>query len=95
MKRILIERVVFRKQLAQLCSPQLTPDLPKIRVVDAPPFANTGLDFLGLLYITEGKGSEANTFSKVYVCLYTCAATRAIHLELTRALSTQTFLFSF
>ena len=94
-KRILKECVVCRRHQARTCSPQPTPDLPRIRVDDAPPFANTGLDFLGPLYITEGKHSDKNTSSKVYVCLYTCASTRAIHLELTRALSNKAFLLSF
>ncbi len=70
-KRILKECVVCLRHQARACSPQPTPDLPRIRVDDAPPFANTGLDFLGPLYITEGKHSDENTSSKVYVCLYT------------------------
>ena len=32
---------------------------------------------------------------KAYICLFTCAATRAVHLELLRSLSTQEFLFAF
>ena len=56
-----------------MCSPQPTPDLPKIRVDDAPPFANNGLDFLVPLYITEGKGSERNTSSKVCLFIHLCS----------------------
>ena len=94
-KRILRECVVCRRHQARPFSPQPTPDLPKIRVDDAPPFVNTGLDFLGSLYITEKNATEGTSSSKVYVCLFTCAATRAVHLELTRVLSTQAFLLSF
>ena len=32
---------------------------------------------------------------KAYVCLFTCAATRAVHLELTTDLSAATFLLAF
>ena len=48
-KRISKECVVCRRHQARTCGPQPTPDLPRIRVDDAPPFANTGLDFLGPL----------------------------------------------
>ena len=89
-KRVLRVCLVCRRHQSRLFSRRTPPDLPRIRVDDAPPFTNTGLDFLGPLYILEG-----STTSKVYVCLYTCAATRAVHLELTRALTTQAFLLSF
>ena len=94
-KRILKGCVVCRRHQARTIAPNPMPDLPRIRVDDAPPFTNTGLDFLGPLYIVKRNESEENTTSKVYVCLYTCAATRAVHLELTRTLSTQEFLLSF
>lgn len=34
-------------------------------------------------------------YSKVYVCLFTCASTRAVHLELTRGMNVQDFLLAF
>ena len=52
------------------------PPLPKIRVSEAPPFTITGVDFTGALFVREG-GQE----KKVYICLFTCATTRAVHLE--------------
>jgi hypothetical protein len=59
-------------------------------VSDEPPFTNTGLDFAGPLLVRDGEKTE-----KSYICLYTCASTRAIHLELLKNLSTDTFLQSF
>jgi hypothetical protein len=59
-------------------------------VSDEPPFTNTGLDFAGPLLVRDGEKTE-----KSYICLYTCASTRAIHLELRNNLSTDTFLQSF
>ena len=64
--------------------------LPEIRVRDAPPFTVTGVDFTGALYV-----QEHNQESKVYICLYTCANTRAIHLEVVTDLSVDMFLLSF
>ena len=64
--------------------------LPEIRVRDAPPFTVTGIDFTGALYV-----QEHNRESKVYICLYTCATSRAIHLEVVNDLSVDMFLLSF
>lgn len=64
--------------------------LPEIRVRDAPPFTVTGVDFTGALYV-----QEHNQETKVYICLYTCATSRAIHLEVVNDLTADTFLLSF
>ena len=64
--------------------------LPKSRTQDTPPFTVTGVDFTGALYVQQ-KGEEI----KVYICLFTCATTRAIHLEVVTDLSTETFLLAF
>ena len=53
------------------------PPLPKIRVQDAPPFTVTGADFTGALHIRGKSGVE-----NAYICLITCASTRAVHLKL-------------
>jgi hypothetical protein len=67
------------------------PDLPTNRVDDSPLFTNTGVDFAGPLYVTY----DSKTNVKCYCCLFTCASTRAIHLELTRDLSALSFLQAF
>jgi len=54
------------------------------------PFSHTGMDFAGPLNTAHCVESE----EKVYICLLTCASTRAIHLELTRDLSVETFLLA-
>ena len=61
--------------------------LPEFRVKKSPPFANTGVNFAGPLYIKEGKGMK-----KSYIALFTCSVTRAIHLELVGDLSSPTFI---
>ena len=64
--------------------------LPEIRERDAPPFTITGVDFTGALYV-----QEHNQELKVYICLFTCATSRAIHLEVVDDLSVDMFLLSF
>ena len=73
--------------------PYKTPDpppLPKTRVGSTRPFAVTGVDFTGTLYVKEPVGEH-----KAYICLFTCASTRAIHLEIVTDLSTESFLLAF
>ena len=68
------------------------PDLPVERVSDDPPFTHLGIDFAGALYIRRHNSSNER---KVYICLFMCASTRAIHLELTDMLSADSFLLAF
>lgn len=82
--------VVCRKHAGK---PYVAPDpapLPKVRMQDVRPFSVTGVDFTGALYVHH-RGKEI----KVYVCLFTCATSRAIHLEVVPDLSTETFLLAF
>ena len=48
--------------------------LSKDRIKRAPPFTNVGLDFAALLFLKDSG-------EKAYICLFTCAVTRAIHLS--------------
>ena len=63
------------------------PPLPRQRVRESTPFSYCGIDYFGPLYVKETTGSQ-----KVWVCLFTCLVTRAIHLELMMDLSTKMFL---
>ncbi|XP_045025108.1 uncharacterized protein LOC123469827 [Daphnia magna] len=75
--------------------PYRAPDhapLPAFRVSDAPPFTVVGVDFTGTYPI---RGISLEDDPKAYICLFTCASTRAIHLELVEDLSAQSFLFAF
>ena len=88
--------VVCKRNEGRPYKPQVQPDLPSFRVDDAPPFAHTGLDFLGPLYVSKTDDApDAISSKKTYVCLYTCASTRAIHLEITPDLTVPSFLRSF
>ncbi len=69
----------------------ITPDLPHFRTDESPPFSNTGVDFAGPLY---SRGVDKKE-EKCYVCLFTCASTRAVHLELIRSLDVPSFIRAF
>ena len=66
------------------------PDLPNFRVTKKPPFTCVGLDYLGPLYIRSSEGKK-----KVWICLFTCAVTRAIHLEVIESMDSANFLLCF
>ena len=65
-----------------------TASLREFRVNLAPPFSRDGVDFAGPKYV-KGRGKQ---LKKVYVCLFSCFVTRALHLDLVEDLSTPTFL---
>ena len=52
------------------------PPWPRERVSRSNPFQFVGLDYLGPIYV---KGNQE--MKKVWVCLFTCLAVRAVHLE--------------
>ncbi len=94
-KRIVRRCVVCKKLEGMSFNTPRTAPLPPSRVCDAPPFTNTGVDFAGPLFVTNRAPPETEKTSKAYVCLWTCASTRAIHLELVPNLSVPTFLQAF
>ena len=67
--------------------------LPAERVNVTKPFEISGIDFAGPLYAKEA--SAGTNSSKAYIVLFTWATTRAVHLELSRDLSTEAFLLAF
>ena len=65
--------------------------LPGFRVSDYMAFSKNAVDFAGILYVRnifESKGDVYNC----YIALFTCAGTRAIHLELTPDLTGPAFI---
>ena len=95
-KRILRKCVTCRRVEGVPYRQPQTPDLPTERVSLDPPFAHTGLDFIGPLYSRNyGESSKEKGSDKAYICLFTCASTRVIYLELTPSLSVESFLLAF
>ena len=67
--------------------------LPKSRVkCSYRAFSQTGVDFAGPFLTIHGRGKPRH---KRYLCLFTCLATRAVHLEMAYSLDTDSFLNAF
>ena len=88
-RKLLFHCVICRRFDSQPFQPPPPPSLPGLRVQEAQPFAYTGVDFAGPLYIVNGSDT------KVWICLYTCCVTRAVHLDIVPNLTTEAFLRSF
>ena len=69
-------------------------NLPPDRVLwDGTPFASTGIDYFGPFPASRIPGSTNHRDSaKMHVCLFTCMATRAVHLEGVDGCDTKTFM---
>ena len=63
--------------------------LPKERTQECHPFEVIGEDYAGPIYYVKNKA-----ISKLYILLFSCSVSRAIHLELVRNLTTQEFIKS-
>lgn len=91
--RQLVKKVISRCSLCakHRLKPATAPTapLPGDRVNRSEPFQVVGIDFAGPLF-TKSKTSSA----KSYIALFTCATTRAVHLELISYLSTECFLLA-
>ncbi|GFT83481.1 integrase catalytic domain-containing protein [Trichonephila clavipes] len=70
---------------------QLMGNLPSERVTPSAPFLNSGVDFCGPFQI-KFKNQRKGIFSKVYVAIFVCLTTKAIHLEAVTDLTTEAFI---
>ena len=68
------------------CEPfksQEASQLPSFRVSQSYPFTNTGVDYAGPYLVRQIFDNETNSkMFNAHIVLYTCAATRAVHLDL-------------
>ena len=78
-----------RHNAGPYATPAMAP-LPSSRVTPARTFARTGIDFFGPIYI-----KNAPEATKVWVSLFTCMVTRAVHLEMVNDMTTTEFLLAF
>ena len=87
-KRILSECFTCKRLIGKSYRAPATAALPEFRVTRAPPFSKVGVDFAGLLYAKNGPGD----MKKVYIALFSCCVTRAVHLELVDEMSAEALL---
>ena len=66
---------------------QVTAKMPSFRTEGSRPFEVTGLDFAGPVYYRISK----NDNGKCYILIFTCAASRAIHLEVIKSQTAEEF----
>ncbi|XP_072931477.1 uncharacterized protein [Epargyreus clarus] len=84
-----VTRTIIRQCLRCRMKTQAPPyprtgDLPSCRLAHHKrPFTYTGVDYFGPLTVTVGRTNQ-----KRYVAIFTCLTTRAIHLEVTASLTT-------
>ena len=88
-KRIIRKCVPCQRQRVGPCVQKMGP-LPEERASASPAFTHIGTDFAGPLYVKETSGTK-----KTYICIFTCASTNMVHLELTNTLTTDEFLQAF
>ncbi|GBM63597.1 hypothetical protein AVEN_65876-1 [Araneus ventricosus] len=79
----------FRQRLRVI--EQLMGNLPAERVTPSAPFLNSGVDICGPFQI-KLKNQRKGIYSKVYVAIFVCLATKAIHLETVTDLTTDAFI---
>ena len=90
-----IRGVLFRclscyRLKATTMQPQMG-DLPADRVTKSQVFSGVGTDFAGPYQIKSSRLRNAK-IEKAYLCVFVCLATKAVHLEVVSALSTDAFV---
>ncbi|KRY28041.1 hypothetical protein T01_6882 [Trichinella spiralis] len=89
-KRCIRSCIICRRQDGRPFCPLMS-ELPVARVEPTFPFSHVGLDFAGPLHVRD----EDHGVRKVYICLFTCMVTRAVHIEIVADMTTTSFLAAF
>ncbi|KAK6175232.1 hypothetical protein SNE40_013739 [Patella caerulea] len=91
-RKLIHQCVTCRKYEGKPYQSPSTPPLPDFRVQESAPFAYVGVDFAGPLFVKINGTAEQH---KVWLCLFTCCSTRAVHLDVVPDLFTSSFLRCF
>ena len=90
-KNLLSKCIVCKKLQGKPYSLVPEPPLPDFRVSENMAFSKIAVDFARPLYVRNIFESKGDMY-KCYIALFTCASTRAIHLELTPDLTGPAFI---
>ena len=83
----LVSRCVICRKLRSFPQQQKLKDLPQDRVEPAAPFTYSAVDYFGPFFVKEGRKEV-----KRYGVIFTCMASRAIHIETANSLETDAFI---
>ena len=84
-KSVISQCVICRRYKSNPVEPPFAP-LPLDRIKNAAVFEVTGIDLAGPLILLTGE--------KCWIVLFTCAVYRAVHFELVKSLSTESFIMA-
>ena len=87
-KKLIHNCVLCRKYHGKLGEQKMA-DLLENRTLEAPPFTHSGVDMVGPFYIKDGRKQL-----KRFVALFTCFASRAVHLEVVSNLTADNFILA-
>ncbi len=90
-KRVIRWFTDCRRYEGKCLLPPPSPALPAYRVDAEFGFQHTGTDYAGPLYVKSIYVSNSSLY-KAYILLFTCATSRAVHLELTPDMSAPAFI---
>ena len=82
-------RCVTCRRYCATVADEVSTDLPTDRVVWERPFFMCGIDYAGPLFVKTDQGT-----SKVWIALFVCGTTRAVHLELVDSLTAADFILA-
>ena len=88
LKSLILGCVTCRRQRAKTIAKPPPPPLPAERVQWKQPFTTVGVDHTGHFYCRDAFGNRIN----LYICLFVCSTTQAVHPEVIDNLSTTSFL---
>jgi len=86
-----IKKCMICFKAAPRASKAIISELPPYRVTPSKPFASSGVDYAGPLYVKSGQLRNAKIV-KAYIAIFVCLSTKAMHIELVSNLSTEAFL---
>ena len=88
-KRVVTGCLQCKRQKKKPCQQQMAP-LPQERTdFENPPFTSVGVDYFGPLMVKHGRGT-----AKRYGCIFSCLSTRAVHIEISHSMDSDSFLMA-